>query len=213
MIAPNLSCEKELEQMVRTQLVSRDIVDKEVLRAMGKVPRHLFIPEDLRDRAYEDGPLPIGEEQTISQPYIVAYMVQTLSLKKEDKILEIGTGSGYQTAVLAEILDNVYTVEVRPKLAENAMAILNELGYGNRVKVHVADGSKGHAEEAPFNGIIVAAATYDIPEYLTDQLAEGGKLIIPIGDRNHQTLVKVTKKDGSLIEEKFFKCIFVPLVR
>ncbi|MBS1258410.1 MAG: Protein-L-isoaspartate O-methyltransferase [Candidatus Scalindua arabica] len=205
--------EEKRRQMVRTQLMSRDIVDEKVLCAMAKVPRHEFLPEELWDRAYDDTPLPIGEDQTISQPYIVAYMIQALSLKKGDRVLEVGTGSGYQTALLAEIHEEIYTVEVRPQLAQKALAKLNELGYGDRVKIHIADGSLGYEEEAPFDGIIVAAATFNIPEQLIDQLAENGKIIIPIGGRELQTLVRATKIDGKLTEEELFKCMFVPLVR
>ena len=205
--------EEKRRQMVKTQLMFRDIVDEKVLRAMAKVPRHEFLPAELWDRAYDDTPLPIGENQTISQPYIVAYMIQALSLKKGDRILEVGTGSGYQTALLAEIHEEIYTVEVRPQLAQKALAKLNELGYGDRVKIHIADDSLGYEEEAPFDGIIVAAATFNIPEPLIDQLAEKGKIIIPIGGRELQTLVRATKINGKLAEEEFFKCMFVPLVR
>ena len=205
--------EEKRRQMVKTQLMSRGIVDEKVLRAMAKVPRHEFLPAELWDRAYDDTPLPIGENQTISQPYIVAYMIQALSLKKGDRILEVGTGSGYQTALLAEIHEEIYTVEVRPQLAQKALAKLNELGYGDRVKIHIADDSLGYEEEAPFDGIIVAAATFNIPEPLIDQLAEKGKIIIPIGGRELQTLVRATKINGKLAEEEFFKCMFVPLVR
>ncbi len=213
MVSTNLSFKEKREQMVKTQLVARDIIDKEVLRAMAKVPRHEFLPANLRDSAYDDMPLPIEEKQTISQPYIVAYMIQSLSIKKGDRILDVGTGSGYQTALLAEIHENVYTVEVRPQLARKALAKLNELGYGDRVKFHIADGSLGYEEEAPFDGIIVAAATFDIPAPLIEQLAEKGKIIIPIGGADQQTLVRATKVEGKLIEEELFKCMFVPLVR
>jgi protein-L-isoaspartate(D-aspartate) O-methyltransferase len=205
--------EERRKQMVRTQLISRDIVDEKVLRAMAKVPRHEFLPAELWDRAYDDTPLPIGENQTISQPYIVAYMIQALSLKKGDRVLEVGTGSGYQTALLAEVHEEIYTVEVRPQLARKALAKLNELGYGDRVKVHIANGSLGYEEEAPFDGIIVAAATFNIPEPLIDQLAEKGRIVIPIGGRDLQTLVRATKINGKLTEEELFKCMFVPLVR
>ena len=213
MVSTNSSFKEKREQMVKTQLIARDIVDKEVLRAMAKVPRHEFLPADLWDRAYDDRPLPIEEMQTISQPYIVAYMIQALSIKKGDRLLEVGTGSGYQTALLAEIHEKVYTVEIRPQLAKKALAKLEELGYGDRVKVHIADGSSGYEEEAPFDGIIVTAATYDIPSQLIEQLAEKGKIIIPIGGTDIQTLVRATKVNGKLIEEELFKCMFVPLVR
>jgi len=213
MVSTDSSFKEKREQMVKTQLIARDIVDKEVLRAMAEVPRHEFLPADLWDRAYDDRPLPIEENQTISQPYIVAYMIQALSIKKEDRILEVGTGSGYQTALLAEIHEKVYTVEVRAQLAHKAMAKMKELGYGDRVKLHIADGSVGYEEEAPFDGIIVAAATFDIPEPLIKQLAEKGKIIIPIGGTDVQTLVRATKVKGKLIKEELFQCMFVPLVR
>ncbi len=213
MVPTNSSFKEKREQMVKTQLIARDIVDKEVLRAMAEVPRHEFLPDGLWDRAYDDRPLPIEEMQTISQPYIVAYMIQALSIKKGDRILEVGTGSGYQTALLAEIHEKVYTVEIRPQLAKSAMVKLEELGYGDRVKVHIADGILGYEEEAPFDGIIVTAATYDIPAQLIEQLAENGKIIIPIGGTDIQTLVRATKVKGKLIEEELFQCMFVPLVR
>ena len=213
MVSTNSSFKEKRERMVKTQLIARDIVDKEVLRAMAEVPRHEFLSADLWDRAYDDRPLPIEEKQTISQPYIVAYMIQALSIKKEDRILEVGTGSGYQTALLAEIHEKVYTVEVRAQLAHKAMAKMKELGYGDRVKLHIADGSVGYEEEAPFDGIIVAAATFDIPEPLIKQLAEKGKIIIPIGGTDVQTLVRATKVKGKLIKEELFQCMFVPLVR
>lgn len=219
MIPANPSYDKELtfeekrKQMVKTQLMTRDIIDEKVLRAMAKVPRHKFLPVELWDRAYNDTPLPIEENQTISQPYIVAYMIQALSIKKGDRILEIGTGSGYQTALLAEIHEEIYTVEIRPQLAQKALTKLNELGYGGRVKIHIANGSLGYEEEAPFDGIIVAAATFDIPEPLIEQLSEEGKIIIPIGCAEVQTLVRATKIKGKIIEEELFKCMFVPLVR
>jgi len=213
MVSTDSSFKEKREQMVKTQLIARDIVDKEVLRAMAEVPRHEFLSADLWDIAYDDRPLPIEENQTISQPYIVAYMIQALSIKKEDRILEVGTGSGYQTALLAEIHEKVYTVEVRAQLAHKAMAKMKELGYGDRVKLHIADGSVGYEEEAPFDGIIVAAATFDIPEPLIKQLAEKGKIIIPIGGTDVQTLVRATKVKGKLIKEELFQCMFVPLVR
>ncbi len=213
MISTNSSFEEKRRQLVKTQLIARGIVDKDVLRAMGKVPRHEFLPVELWDRAYDDAPLPIDEGQTISQPYIVAYMIQALSIKDGDRILEVGTGSGYQTAILAEIHKKVYTVEIRPQLAKQALRKLNELGYSNRVKVHIANGSQGYEEKAPFDGIVVAAATFDIPEPLIDQLAERGKIIIPIGSTEQQTLIMATKIEGKLIKKELFGCMFVPLVR
>jgi protein-L-isoaspartate(D-aspartate) O-methyltransferase len=213
MVSTNSSFEKKRKQMVKTQLMARDIIDEDVLRAMGKVPRHKFLPIELWDRAYDDAPLPIDENQTISQPYIVAYMIQALSIKKGDRILEVGTGSGYQTALLAEIHEKVYTVEIRPQLAQMSLMKLNELGYGDRIKMHIANGSLGYEGEAPFDGIIVAAATFDIPKQLVEQLAEKGKIIIPIGGTDQQTLVIATKVEGKLIKKELFGCMFVPLVR
>ncbi len=213
MVSTNLSFEEKREQMVKTHLIARDIIDNEVLRAMAKVPRHEFLSADLWDRAYDDTPLPIEEMQTISQPYMVAYMIQALSIKKGDRILEVGTGSGYQTALLAEIHEKVYTAEIRKQLAHKALAKLEKLGYGDRVKLRIADGSVGYEGEAPFDGIIVAAATFDIPEQLIEQLAEKGKIVIPIGGTDVQTLVRATKVNGRLMEEELFKCMFVPLVR
>ncbi len=213
MISKDLSFEEKRRQMVQKQLVSRDIIDKDVLRAMTKVPRHEFLPVELWDRAYADAPLPIDENQTISQPYIVAYMIQALSIKKGDRVLEVGTGSGYQTALIAEIHEKVYTVEIRPQLAKKALKKLNELGYSNRVKIHIANGSLGYEEEAPFDRIIVAAATFDIPKSLIEQLAEKGRIIIPVGGVEQQTLVMATKVEGELIKEELFGCMFVPLIR
>jgi protein-L-isoaspartate(D-aspartate) O-methyltransferase len=140
-------------------------------------------------------------------------MIQALSLKREDKILEVGTGSGYQTAVLAEMMEKIYTTEIRPQLAKKAMMRLNELGYGDKVKIHITNGSLGYEEEAPFDGIIVTAATFDIPKSLVEQLAEEGKIIIPIGSAEHQVLIRATKIKGRLLEERLLSCIFVPLVR
>ncbi len=213
MVSTNSSFEEKRKQMVKTQLMSRGIVDKDVLRAIKKVPRHEFLPVELWDRAYDDAPLPIDENQTISQPYIVAYMIQALSIKKGDHILEVGAGSGYQTALLAEIHEKVYTVEIRPQLAQKALMVLSELGYRDRIKIHIANGSLGYEEEAPFDGIIVAAATFDIPGPLIEQLAEGGRIIIPIGGTEQQTLIRATKIEGKLIKEELFGCMFVPLVR
>lgn len=210
---PDTVYDERRRQMVQRQLAARGIVNEEVLTAMSKVPRHRFVPVDLRDRAYEDTPLPIDAGQTISQPYMVAYMVEALALEREDKILEIGTGSGYQTAVLAELLENIYTVEIRPELAQKAMVLLNELGYGDRVHLRVADGNLGFPAEAPFAGIIVTAATFDIPVPLIEQLSGKGKIIIPIGTAERQVLVRATKTEEGLKTEQLFGCVFVPLVR
>lgn len=198
-------------QMVETQLISRGISNPLVLNTMKKVLRHKFIPENLQSLAYEDGPLPIGEGQTISQPYMVAIMTEKLGLKGGEKVLEIGTGSGYQAAVLAEIAKEVWTVERIPSIAERSKKIFDELGYKN-IKVVVGDGTLGLPKEAPFNGIIVTAGAPFIPQPLIDQLADGGRLVIPVGERFGQTL-KIAVKHGSNVEvEDCIGCVFVPLV-
>jgi protein-L-isoaspartate(D-aspartate) O-methyltransferase len=199
------------EEMVNDQLVSRGIFDKLVLDAMKKVPRHKFVPKDLEASAYEDCALPIGEGQTISQPYMVAIMTEKLGLSGGKKVLEIGTGSGYQAAVLAEIAKEVYTIERIPSIAERAEKIFKELGCNN-IKVIVGDGTMGLPEESPFDGIIVTAGAPSIPKPLTDQLADGGRLVIPVGEAFAQTLTIVTKRGGRLDIEESIGCVFVPLV-
>lgn len=184
--------EKNREKMVELQIIRRGIKDPLVLAAMRKVPRHLFVPEPLRSQAYEDHPLPIGEKQTISQPYIVALMTEALRLKDTDRVLEVGTGSGYQTAILAEIVKHVFTIERIPSLAEKAKKLLDTMGYKN-ITYRIGDGSLGWPEEAPFDGILVSAAAPSVPQPLVDQLAMGGRLIIPIGDRLTQELVLVER--------------------
>jgi protein-L-isoaspartate(D-aspartate) O-methyltransferase len=202
---------KMRSQMVETQLISRGISDPLVLNAMKKVLRHKFIPENLQSAAYEDGPLPIGEGQTISQPYMVAIMTEKLDLKGGEKVLEIGTGSGYQAAVLAEIAKEVWTIERIPPIAERSKKIFDELGYKN-IKVIVGDGTLGLPDEAPFDGIIVTAGAPFIPKPLIDQLADGGRLVIPVGERFGQVL-KIAEKHGKKIEvEDSIGCVFVPLV-
>ena len=202
---------KERLAMVEEQLRRRGISDPRVLEAMAKVPRHLFIPENHRLAAYDDRPLPIGEGQTISQPYMVAVMTQSLELRGEERVLEIGTGSGYQAAILAELSQKVYTVERISSLTERARKILGELGHSN-LSYRVGDGSKGWPEEAPFDGIIVTAGAPSTPETLKSQLAEGGRLVIPTGPRYTQTLYKVTREGGHFVEEEVTGCVFVPLV-
>lgn len=199
------------DQMVKDQLMARGIFDKHVLDAMRKVPRHKFVPEELHDAAYEDNALPIGEGQTISQPYMVAIMTEKLGLKGGEKVLEIGAGSGYQAAILAEIAGKVFTMEMVPELAEKAKLKLENMGYKN-IKVIVGDGTLGLPDEAPFDGIIVTAGAPFVPQPLVDQLAEGGKLVIPVGERFLQTLQIVTKKGKKLVTEDSIGCIFVPLV-
>ncbi len=179
-------------RMVKDQIERRGIKDRRVIEAMIKVPRHLFVDESMRARAYVDSPLPIGEGQTISQPYIVALMTEALELTGKEKVLEIGTGSGYQLAILAELADEVYSVERIPSLAARAEKLLLGMGYKN-IFVRVGDGTLGWSEKAPFDAIIVTAAAPDVPNSLKEQLAEGGRLVIPVGGEYTQSLLKVTK--------------------
>ena len=183
------------ERMVRTQIAARGVTSRQVIEAMMKVPRHRFIPRDLRGLAYIDSPLPIGREQTISQPYIVALMTESLQPERGDRILEIGTGSGYQAAVLAEIVDTVFTIEIVPELAERSGAILDTLGYGN-VLVRCGDGYDGWPEKAPFDGIIVTAAAPVIPAPLIEQLEVGGRIVIPVGGAFQELEVYVKREAG-----------------
>ncbi|WP_287154881.1 protein-L-isoaspartate(D-aspartate) O-methyltransferase [Candidatus Solincola tengchongensis] len=199
------------EEMVRTQIAERGIRNPRVLEAMRRVPRHLFVPEDLRHRAYEDTPLPIGEGQTISQPYMVAWMTELLDAGEGDRVLEIGTGSGYQAAVLCELVKEVYTIEKNLLLAREAEERLRSLGYAN-VRVRVGDGTLGWPEEAPFDGIIVTAGAPSVPQPLLEQLAEGGRLVIPVGSATMQMLTVVRKEDGAFRTTEEGSCIFVPLV-
>jgi len=203
--------QRERLAMVEEQLRRRGISDPRVLEAMGKVPRHLFVPGDYQESAYDDRPLPIGEGQTISQPYMVAIMTQSLELKGRERVLEIGTGSGYQAAVLAGLSREVYTMERIPGLTQNAQKILREQGYTN-IFFRTGDGSKGWPEEAPFDGIIVTAGAPEIPQNFKSQLADGGRLVIPTGTRYTQTLFKLTREGDQFIEEDITGCVFVPLV-
>jgi protein-L-isoaspartate(D-aspartate) O-methyltransferase len=198
-------------EMVDRQLRGRDIDDPAVLRAMTVVPRDLFVPSNIRSLAYEDSPLPIGHDQTISQPYIVALMSQLLSPAPGDRVLEIGTGSGYQAAVLAEMGAEIYTVEIVPELARRSEKLLGELSYDN-VTVKTGDGYKGWPEHAPFDGIIVTCAPTTIPTPLKDQLAEGGRMVIPAGERHAQKLYLLTKKNGKIVQQKIIDVRFVPMV-
>lgn len=193
------------------QLRKRGIFDPRVLAAMSRVPRHLFVSAEIRSAAYEDRPLTIHAGQTISQPYMVAVMTQTLELRGDERVLEIGTGSGYQSAVLAELCGEVYTVERIPELLERARILLASLGYRN-VRYRIGDGTKGWPEEAPFAAIIVTAGAPEVPPTLTSQLAPGGRLVIPVGSRYAQTLYRVTREGDSLREEEITGCVFVPLV-
>jgi len=200
------------KKMVEGDLKGRDITDQNVLEIMGRVERHRFVDKHLQSIAYADHPLPIDEGQTISQPYIVALMTQILKLKSGEKVLEIGTGSGYQAAVLSEITDSVYSIEIRKNLAEKAETRLKELGYGN-VKVKAADGYFGWEEYAPFDAVIVTCAANHIPPPLTKQLKEGGKLIIPLGSTTYyQTLTLITKIKGELDVQHISGVAFVPMV-
>ncbi len=197
--------------MVEQQLIPRGIADKRVLDAMRTVPRHRFMPEYSRRNAYDDMALPIGQNQTISQPYMVAVMTELLRLDGSERVLEIGTGSAYQAAVLAELAREVVTVERIPDLAEIARTTLRELGYAN-VTCLISDGTLGAPEYAPFDRILVTAASPDIPEPLIDQLAENGILVAPVGDRSSQRLVQLMKSGGTLKKNYATPCIFVPLI-
>lgn len=201
---------KERERMVRDQLESRDIRDGRVLEAMRSVPRHRFVPEQHRHLAYADGPLPIGNGQTISQPYIVALMTQLLELKGTETVLEIGTGSGYQAAILAHLAQEVHTVELHDALAQLAEAVLNSLGLNN-VHVHIGDGSKGWPENSPYDGIIVTAAAPRVPKPLLEQMSEGGRLVIPVGSRGGQFLERWLRQDSDYKHEQIAPVAFVPL--
>jgi protein-L-isoaspartate(D-aspartate) O-methyltransferase len=203
--------ERERRIMTDSQIRARGVRDPRILAAMARVPRHLFVPENLRASAYADEPLPIGEGQTISQPYIVAFMTETLRLDGAEKVLEIGTGSGYQTAVLAELVRDVYTVEIVEKLSVRAKGILEGLGYGN-IHYREGDGSQGWPEAAPFDAIIVTAAAASLPPALGEQLAVGGRMIVPVGT-DLQELVLVRRDKKGLDQERLLAVRFVPLVK
>jgi len=200
------------QKMVEEQLISRGIRDSRVIKAMQKIPRHLFVPEALRTRAYGDHPLPIGEGQTISQPYVVAYMVEALALRGSERVLEVGTGSGYQTAILAELAAKVYSIERIKSLALRARELIEKLGYIN-ILIRIADGSYGWREEGPFDRIIVSAASPHVPEPLLDQLKEGGIMVVPLDKGSSQQLVKIIKEKGN--RSRVFalsQCHFVKMV-
>ncbi len=204
-----MSYEKERELMVRHQIKARGITDKRVLKAMQDVPRHEFATGSLPEEAYSDYPLPIGEGQTISQPYIVALMTELLELQPTDRVLEVGTGSGYQAAILAEIAGEVITIERIIKLKKLSSSIL---GNYENLRLVQGDGSKGYEKFAPYDAIIVTAAAAKVPKQLVDQLKEGGRLVIPVGDFNHQKLLRL-RKTGTSIEEEYISDVrFVPLV-
>jgi len=200
---------REREQMVARQIAARGVRDERTLAAMRKVPRHLFVPPEAARQAYADHPLPIGHAQTISQPYIVGFMTEALALDGDETVLEVGTGSGYQAAVLAEIVSRVYTIEIVAPLAEEARARLEDLGYSN-VEVRAGDGYQGWPEAAPFDAIIVTAAAPRIPEPLKQQLREGGRLILPVGD-DLQELVVVTRKGDRFEQKRVLAVRFVPM--
>ncbi|MBE9514218.1 MAG: protein-L-isoaspartate(D-aspartate) O-methyltransferase [Chloroflexi bacterium] len=203
--------DKEREHMVESQLMRRGIKDRRVLDAMRQVPRHLFIPKDMRDLAYCDGPLPIGQGQTISQPYIVALMTELLELTGQEKVLELGTGSGYQAAILSRLVSQVYSVERHATLAEQAEKVFTQLGYDNIV-ISVGDGTLGWPEHSPYEAIIVTAAAPDVPQPLMEQLADGGRLVAPVGSRWSQVLAKVKRQGETLTKEHLTAVAFVPLV-
>ena len=203
--------DKARMKMVEGQIAARGITDARVLEAMRKVPRHLFLEEALSDRAYDDSALPIGEKQTISQPYIVALMTQALALQETGRVLEIGTGSGYQTAILAELAARVYSIERVKSLALQARERLDRLGYRN-VAVRNSDGTYGWGEAAPFDAILVAAGSPAIPSLLVEQLKEGGRVVIPVGDRNTQVLQLGVKQRGKMVVRDLGDCVFVPFI-
>jgi len=213
--SPSVPCEDSWiglrEEMIEKQIRQRGVIDETVLAALASVPRHEFVPPEYLSRAYGDLPLPIGEDQTISQPYIVAAMTAALQLRGNERVLEIGTGCGYQTAVLARLAKEVHTVEFRHRLATAAEERLARLGYTN-VKVHCGDGTLGLAEFAPFDAILVAAAAPAVPPPLLAQLADGGRLIIPVGATENQELYLIQRKGGAFITKKLDACRFVPLL-
>ena len=199
------------ERMVKDQLRARGIRDERVLQVMGRIPRHLFIEETLANEAYDDHPVPIGEKQTISQPYIVALMTEALELTGKENTLEIGTGSGYQTAILAELSNRVYTIDRIESLLLNARKILAQLGYDNIV-FKVFDGTMGWEDYSPFDAIMVTAGSPSLPRPLLDQLADNGRMIIPVGDRHTQELIKVIRRGKRLEQESLGGCRFVNLI-
>ncbi|MFO8130432.1 MAG: protein-L-isoaspartate(D-aspartate) O-methyltransferase [Bacteroidales bacterium] len=201
---------EQRDRMVELQILRRGITDASVLDAMRSVPRHEFVPAHFMDQAYGDHPLPIGEGQTISQPYIVALMTGVLELGPGDRVLEIGTGSGYQAAVLAEICDSVFSIELVPSLGRRARRVLGKLGYEN-VVVKIGDGYRGWPEKAPFDAIIVTCAPEDVPEPLEAQLTEGGKMVIPVGGTYTQELILLTRENGRLEEKDLIPVRFVPM--
>ena len=198
-------------RMVESQLISRGIKDARVLDTMRKLPRHRFVEEALVSQAYNDHPLPIGEKQTISQPYMVALMTEALELQGHERVMEIGTGSGYQTAILAELAEKIYSIERLRALSARAQRILDDLGYFN-VVLKVGDGTVGLKEEAPFDAIMVTAGSPDVPQPLVDQLAMGGRLVVPVGDRYTQALMKIVRVKEGISKTDLGGCRFVNLL-
>lgn len=209
-LAPASEFAAERERMVKFQIAMRGVTDERVQKAMGKVPREHFVPEELRGRSYADRPLPIGYDQTISQPFIVAFMTEKLALKATDRVLEIGTGSGYQAAILGELAAQVYTIEIIAPLGKQAEATLGRLGYKN-VHVKIGDGYKGWPEHAPFDAVIVTCAPDHVPQPLAEQVKEGGRIIIPVGPAGAQELYLLEKKEGKLRQRAVLPVRFVPM--
>jgi len=207
----SLKYERFRDEMVKNQIESRGITDPKVLDAMLKVPRHLFVSEALMDQSYGDHPLPIGEQQTISQPYIVAEMTQALELNKEDRVLEIGTGSGYQAAIISEIVSRVYSVERIYSLFVKARELFDNLNY-HKIVTKYSDGTIGWKEESPFDAIIITAGAPKVPELILDQLALGGRLVIPVGDRFSQDLIKIYRDEAGFHKTNLGGCRFVKLI-
>lgn len=207
----SIKYKRQREEMVRLQIAARGITDPRVLAAFRKVPRHLFVSEALRDQAYGDYPLPIGEQQTISQPYIVAEMTQALELKEDDRVLEIGTGSGYQAAILAEVAYRVYTIERIRSLYVQTRNLLDKLNY-HSIVMRCSDGTSGWQDESPFDAIIVTAGAPDVPQKLLDQLVEGGRMVVPIGNQHSQDLIKYIKEKKGVQKTNLGGCRFVKLI-
>ena len=207
----SIKYKRQREEMVCSQIEARGIKAPKVLAAFRRVPRHLFVSEALRDQAYGDYPLPIGEQQTISQPYIVAEMTQALDLGEDDRVLEIGTGSGYQAAILAQIVYRVYTIERKRSLYLQARNLFDKLHYHNIVMKY-GDGTKGWQDESPFDGIIVTAGAPQIPNVLINQLGEGGRLVVPVGNQHTQELIKIFRDDQNIRQTNLGGCRFVKLV-
>ena len=207
----SIKYERQREEMVRSQIEARGIKDPAVLAAFRKVPRHLFVSEALRDQSYGDYPLPIGEQQTISQPYIVAEMTQALELEKDDRVLEIGTGSGYQAAILAQLVYRVYTIERIRSLHIQVRSLFDKLQYHNIV-TRYADGTKGWQKESPFDAIIVTAGAPEIPDALVNQLRTGGRLVVPVGNQHTQELLKIDRSNNNIQQTNLGGCRFVKLV-